>query len=388
MAKSKSGRRANGEGTNIRLNEQQNRWEAKITVDGKRRTITGKTREDVRLKMTAMARDRDRGLPVAEGALTVKQYLGDWLSNKKATVEAGTWLRYEQLSRAYIIPALGRHKLAKLSPHQVQSFYAKTLQESGLSPTTVKQIHATLHASLNDAVRHDLAPRNVSALVQKPQKAKAEMLTYDAAQVEQLKAAMQGDPHEGVYLLLLNSGMRLGELIALHWRDVDLTCGTAALQRGWQRRGTSAFSEGKQKTEDSRRTIRLTPTAVELLRAQHKRQIERRLAAGPMWQEHDLLFSREDGTHLSHSMLEHHWPHVVKRAGLPYIRPHDLRHTFATLLLRNGAGVKVVSEMLGHSSVRITLEIYAHVQPDMQADAVAMLETIIGNQTSKKKEAQ
>jgi integrase len=359
MAKGKSGRRANGEGTNISFNQARDRWEAKITIDGKRYSITGHTRKDVRLRMTAMARDRDRGMPTPEANITVAKWLDDWLQARRG-IRDSSWIRNEQLVRIHLRPGLGKHRLAKLTPAHVQRFYADKLAEGTLSSSTVKRMHETLHKCLQDALHMGLVVRNAADVPNKLQNAKAPKQTYTTRQAGQLLRSLAGDRMEALIVLVLNTGMREGELIALKWADVDLACATVRVQQGRTKK-IRGFADETTKTESSRRSIALTPEAVEALRAHRTRQKTERLAMGSLWPKNDLVFVSSAGTHLNPSNLRKWWMRQTEIAQLPHIRFHDLRHTAATWLIAQGVPVNIVQRMLGHADPATTMRFYAHV---------------------------
>jgi integrase len=187
----------------------------------------------------------------------------------------------------------------------------------------------------------------------------------------------KGNRLEAFYVLALNTGMRLGELLGLKWRDLDLEAGTVQIQSSLKK-AVSGHALGKPKTAGSRRKVMLTPTAIAALRVHRARQLEERLQS-PVWHENDLVFTNSIGNTLCPTnVYRRGFKPLLRRAGLPMIRLHDTRHTAATLLLLSGIHPKVVSEMLGHSSINITLNLYSHVLPDMQASATSAMERLLG----------
>ena len=191
-------------------------------------------------------------------------------------------------------------------------------------------------------------------------------------------ASEAGDRLEALYVLALNTGMRQGELLALKWDDVDLERGVLRVRRTLTREGGS-YAFGEPKTKKSRRTIRLTTGAVQLLRDHLSRQLEEMERIGSLYQPGGLIFATEAGTIINPSNLRNRsFKPLLRRAGLRQVRFHDLRHTCATLLLSKNINPKVVSEMLGHASVRITLDTYSHLMPDMQETAANALQEALG----------
>jgi integrase len=205
------------------------------------------------------------------------------------------------------------------------------------------------------------------------------VLSADEARI--LLAAVEGDRLEALYVLALTTGMRRGELLALRWTDVDLHARAPAVHvratLRYQNADTYFFDPPK--TDKSRRRIGLSSTALEALRAHRTRQLEERLAVGVVWRDEDLVFCTPIGGALcGNHFSERDFQALLTRAGLPRIRFHDLRHTCATLLLRRGVHPKVVSELLGHSTVTMTLDRYSHVLPDMQQAAMEAMDGILG----------
>jgi integrase len=267
-----------------------------------------------------------------------------------------------------------------------QALYTKKLQE-GLSPTTVRSIHLRLHHALKDALRLGLAAVNVSEKVSPPRAAHHEMQTLSEEQARQFLQAAAGERFYVLYVLALTTGMREGELLALRWQDVDLEQALLQVRLTIQesrRQGEHGNLIGmyilvEPKTAKSRRRISLAPIAVSALRAHRKRQNEERLRLGPAWDTtYDLVFPNSIGRLMDPRNFLLLFRRILTRAGLPRLRFHDLRHTAATLLLRRGINPKVVAEMLGHASVRITLDIYSHVTPDMQETAAMVMEAVFG----------
>jgi integrase len=309
---------------------------------------------------------------------TEAQYLASWLATIKPTVKPRTWQGYEQAIRIHIVPALGRERLVRLTAQQVQAFYAAKLEE-GLAPGTVGRLHVTLHGALEAAVRLTIIPRNVTDLVTPPRPARREMQILTPAQAQCFLRAVSGHRLEALYVLALTTGMRMGELLGLRWRDVDLDAGAPHLSiMNTLHYGKGGWHLGSSKTLESRRRVDLAPMAADALRAHRTRQLQERLLLGPDWHDHDFDFTRGDGEPLRAThLLDQDFRPQLASAGLPPIRFHDLRHTAATLLLLANVPAKVVSELLGHSNVSITLGLYSHVLPSMQRDAAAVMERML-----------
>jgi integrase len=267
--------------------------------------------------------------------------------------------------------------LNKLTPQHVQALYARKLAE-GLSPTTVHHIHEVFHAALQGALRLNLVLRNVSDLVDPPRMTRRTLTTLTEQQAQQLVASVAGTRWEALYVLALTTGMRMGELLALRWSDINLADGSLQIHSTlFFDAGAPYFSEPK--TAHSRRRIALGRRAVDAL-ARHRELIKlEEMQAAARWTDLNLVFPDCQGRPINGKNLLRAYfrPHLA-HAGLPLIRFHDLRHTAATLLLGRGVNPKVVSEMLGHSTIAITLDIYSHVVPHMQQQAASIMDDVLG----------
>jgi integrase len=373
-------KRGNGEGSIYPVKDKQGRvvgyrgsyWV--YTADGpKRRYLSGKERKVVAAELAKALANRADGLVFDAGALTVGAYLDRWLEDVRNTVRQSTFEGYEYAIRPHIKPALGRIKLKDLSPAHVRWFYRERL-DSGLAPATVHKLHVVLHKALKAAVADGLIPRNVTAELKLPRITREEIDPLDQDEARRLLEASRGDRLEALYVLALNTGMRQGELLALKWDDVDLERGVLRVRRTLTHSG-KAFVLGEPKSKKSRRTIRLTGGAVQALKEHLSRQLEEMERMGSLYQPGGHIFATEAGTIINPSNLRNRsFKPLLKRAGLRPIRFHDLRHTCATLLLSKDVNPKIVSEMLGHSSIAITLDTYSHVLPNMRDQAAAAME--------------
>jgi len=366
---------AKGDGITKR---KDGRYMARYTVqtpDGpKRKPIYGRKYKEVEKKLAEARGDAVRGLIFDADNLKLSEYLDRWLADSVAdTVRPTTFERYEQIVRVHIRPALGNLKLKSVTPAHVRGLYRDKL-EVGLSPRTVQYIHVTLHKALKQALADGLIPRNATEAVRPPQIRKEEIRPLTAEQVKMLFKAVRDDRLESLYILAVHTGLRQGELLGLKWGDVDLEAGTLQVRRTLTTaKGGPVLSAPK--TKGSRRTVKLSQTALEILKSHLERQLMEIDQAGDLWHEKGLIFATESGEFLNrHYITTHRFKPLLKRAGLPQIRFHDLRHTCATLLLLKNVNPKIVSEMLGHSSIAITLDTYSHVLPNMQNEAATAME--------------
>lgn len=369
MAKKKRG---NGEGSIYR--RANGIWAAQYTVctsEGRKRSsVSGKTRAEVSRKLTEALADRDGGFICDAGKLTVRQYLSRWLADSvKGAVKEATYANYSYLAHTHISPALGHVKLKSLTPPHVRSFYGVKAQ-SGLSAATVKKMHVVLHKALSQAVSDGLIPRNAAHGVKLPRVSLPgdEIKPLNSEECAAFLEAARGERLEALYVLAVHCGLREGELLALRWEDADLEALKPALQvrrtltRGEDGRG---WIVGASTKSGKGRRVRLTRRATTALKDHRKRQLQERMRLAGLWQDQGLVFPNQTGSLFNPSNLRNRsFKRIKARAGVREdLRFHDLRHTCATLLLGDGINAKVVSEMLGHTSITITLNTYSHVLP-------------------------
>jgi integrase len=363
------------------------RYMARYTVytpDGPRRkTIYGKQYKDVEKKLAEARGDAARGIVFDDENMTVGEYISSWLSDSaKHAVKATTYRAYESQVRKHIIPALGRVRLSTLTPAHLQALYAAKLRD-GLKPASVRQIHAILHRALEQAVRFNLIPTNPAGKVDPPKIRQDEITPLSAEQANRLLevARDEGNRFEALYVLALTTGLRIGELLGLRWSDIDLDARRLRVSRQVQR-GEAGSGEGLIFTEPkaaSKRTVDLPTRTVEALKRHRKRQLEEKLRAGGAYQDNALVFATSLGTPFGpETVTQRSFKPLLKRAGLPEIRFHDLRHTYATLLLTRGVHPTYVQRALGHSSVKMTLDRYSHWMPSMGRATAEAIEAALG----------
>ncbi len=344
------------------------RYEARLSLsDGRRPSIYGKTEQEVVEKMTRMLSDDHRGLPVITKKLTVKEYLTDWLENG-TTVGPTTKPGYCHYINKHIIPALGRIQLAKLTPQQVQAFI-KAKQATDLTPRTVQYIYAILRKALNDALKMGLVSQNVATLIPNtPKVRQQEVEPLTPTEVNTLLKSIKGHRLEPLWISAMATGMRQGELLGLTWDNVDLVAGTVSIRRQLQRiDGTLQLVPTK--TDRSRRVLNLPKVAVDALKMQRAYQIWE--SASPEWRGNalNLVFTTKRGTPLEASNVTHYFQKALKAAHVRHTTFHNARHTNASLLLAQGADLRTIMGVLGHSQITLTANTYTHLMPDLKRDA-------------------
>lgn len=244
-------------------------------------------------------------------------------------------------------------------------------------------MYAVLSKTLRAAERWGLIEKNTAALVSPPRPQKREMRVWTLGEVRQFLQASEKRKFYIAYVLAVFTGMRRGEILGLRWSDIDLEKGVIHVQRTlYKTKGKLVFQEPK--TRGSKRSIVISPIVISALKKHRVRQQEMRLKLGQAYVDHDLVVCSWNGNPVDPSDLNEDFKMAIKKAGVPQIRFHDLRHTHATILLQLGEHPKVVSERLGHSSVTITLDTYSHVLPDMQRALAENLEAAIKNLAEKR----
>lgn len=354
-------------------------------VDGKRRQKRQSgynTKKEAEAALAAMIDRINRGDYIEPTTETVKDYLERWLrdsvQNKARQTTVGN---YRFLLEKHVIPVIGGIVLSKLQPMHIQSLYRLKLESGridrsgGLSPTTVRRIHAVLHKAFATAVKWQLLPRNPADAVEVPKPARTQMKYYNKSQVEKLLATVEDDAfYHTLYLTAIMTGLRRGELLALRWQDINLESASASICRSLVQLSDGSLAFQFPKTEHGERNIAL-PQVVVIAFMQHREyQNKRKSDMGDSYQDQNLVFADELGNPIVPSTLLRHFKKSLANAKLPHIRFHDLRHTHATLMLAQGVHPKVVSERLGHGSIQITLDIYSHALPNLQAEAAKKLE--------------
>jgi len=378
-----SARRDRGEGAVFQ--RPDGRWEARLELgwaDGKRQRkfVYGRTKKEALAKLREAQRQAAEGTLVVSERTTVEQFLTSWLESVQPTLRPATWRRYEQYVRLHTVPTLGRVRLAKLGPQHLQRLYADRLK-AGVSAQSVVHLHRTLHRALSHALKWGFVGRNVAALVDPPRVERPEYEPLTAEEARQLLDAARGNRLEALYVLALTTGLRRGELLGLRWQDVDLDARVLSVRRSLQIGEDGRWRSGDPKTKRSRRPVLLVDMAVDALMRHRERQDRERDTAGELWRDPELVFVNTVGGLIqADDFLKRHFYPLLKRAELRRVRFHDLRHSTATLLLACGVHPKIVSEILGHSRISITLDLYTHVSEDMQREAVDRLQDLLGSQ--------
>lgn len=369
----KLARRRRDRGDGAIFQRADGRWVARLRDSaGRTRYLYAKDRAQAKQRLAEAQAVVHVGQPLPDQRLTFGRYLLDWVAGLGAGVKPRTVAYYDTYVRRHLLPSdLAQKPLGRLEPSDLRRLYTAKLI-SGLSSTSVHHIHAVIHVALQRAVDDGVLGRNVAALVGRSNRPKVrhiEMNTIaEGDQPRRFLEAAKGERLEALLVLALTTGMRRGELLALRWKDVDLDRSVLAVTGSLQGQSRPTLSIGTPKSGKSR-SVALGTVAVTALREHRKRQAQEQLLVGGEWRDVGLVFSTEFGDFLSPTTLRLALRRTLSRAGLPTIRFHDLRHSAATLMLSRGVHPKMASEMLGHSTIAITLDLYSHVTANMQREA-------------------
>jgi integrase len=356
-------------------------WSYVVRVDGRPTWVGGfRTRADAKRARDGARDGLHQQTYVPPARETLGTYLDAWVATQATLRRPGTVAMYTA-KLAYVRGPLGRVRLDRLHVEQLDELYRDLFAHGGhdgqpLARSTVRLVHIVLRKALGDAVRKGTLAQNVAARATVPERrpsgepapvpgrGRPRPGVWSAAEVRRFVAAVEGDRLRALWVVLVNCGLRRGEALGLGWADVDLAAGRLAVRRCLVTvNGAAQWSPPK--TPKSERSFRLDPVTVAALKAHRARQLAERLAVGAGWRPtDDLVFAEPGGSPLDPAAVSKRFLTLARRAGLPRIRLHDLRHSYATNALRAGVPVKVVSTRLGHASVAITLDIYAHVLPD------------------------
>jgi integrase len=392
--------RGNGEGSIFR-DPTSGRWVGKLTLGfderGRqiRRKFHGSTRAAVAQRMKSARAALDAGLPVPDERLTVGQWLQTWLNGLGDSVTDSTVEAYRFRIRAYIAPHLGLVRLVYLTPNQVKG-WLRGLEAEGLAASTRQGARATLRRALRVAEQEGLVSRNVAAIADGPRGASRAGRSLTAEEAKALVRAAQervdvepGRPGRrpvamqrlaGAVDVALGLGLRRGELLGLRWDDVELDAKPPRVTiTGQLVRGKGIGLVRHSPKTGRQREIFLPPFVAKALVAQRRRQAAERLAAGSAWTDSGLVFTTPSGTPVDPRNFNRLLAKAAKRADLGHVHPHELRHSAASLALAEGVPIEVVSELLGHSSIRVTKDVYGHLLPGQKAAVAGALERILGS---------
>ena len=356
-------RRSAGEGSIYKL--PNGRWQGAVDlgwVNGKRqrRRITRATRRAVVAELRELVQQAEQGQLSPAKPPTLAAWLDIYLAEVAATrVRPSTLASYESHIKRQIAPALAQHRIDRLRPQHISTFYRDL--SGSLSASPVRRIHAILRRALTVAVRWGLISANPATMVDPPPMTKSQITPYTVEEARAFLAAVERDRLKARWVVGLSLGMRQGEVLGLQWCDVDFDRDHLRVRRALRRQPGGALTLVATKTASSERTIPMPTPVAEALRGHRKRQLEQRMKLGDAWHESDFVFTTAIGTPINPRNDYRSFQLIIKKSGLRKVRLHDLRHTAASLLLAQGVPARVVMEILGHSQISVTMNTYSQV---------------------------
>ena len=354
-------KRSDGEGS-LYFSESENTWIAEVTLpDGKRKKKRSKKQQVVKawlLEYRNLVKEND---PPVDERITLSGFFAKFLEESaKHTLKPKTYSSYKWLIEKHVIPEIGRLKLASLKPHHLQKLYSDKIG-SGLSKKTVLHLHSVIRRALNEAVKWGLIHKNPCSSVTPPRPEKRVPEVWNVEQAQEFLRAVRDHRWYAIYLIALTTGARRGEILGLEWENIDFDRKTVSIQKTVSEiRGKPVI--GEPKTQRSRRKISLPDIVIDSLEE---------LGRGT-----GFIFTTSNGTPVAPRNLLRHYYRVLGSLDIPTIRFHDLRHTAATILLTKDVHPKKVQELLGHSSITITLDTYSHVIKGIHSEAAQKMDGI------------
>jgi integrase len=347
-------------------------------ANGKKKYIweTFRTSDQAQKRLTELLHQIDTGT-LARPKGTLGEFTEQWLRDyAKPNLAPTTYQGYESIYRSGIKPILGNILLKDLRPSHIQEYITSKLS-TGISNTTVRHHIVFLHDILETGVKWQLLMRNPVDSVTMPKIIKHEMKILDEHQATTILMEVQGTKYYSIFSLALYTGVRQSELLALQWSDIDLLMAELSVSKSLHRLNTGEYVKTKTKTAKSSRKIALSPDTCVMLRQHLENELNKCSESRRKFTDDRLVFCEWDGKPLNPDTITRHWKRIIERLNYPHVRFHDLRHTMASWMLMKGISPKVVQERLGHASISTTLDIYSHVTPGMQREAVEIFDKIL-----------
>lgn len=365
-------------------------WWARITIgktpEGKqkRKAFYGKTRKEVQEKLTAALNDLNNNTYIEPSKMTLEQWMYIWLRDyKKPSVKMKTYAAYEAQVKNHIIPELGNYTLSALRNDMVQRF-VNGLSDKGLKSLTVERIVGILKAALVQAVDNGLIAKSPATRVKMPAPQERTPRVLTVPEQEVFMKAAKNHRNGEIFLLILGTGLRIGEALALTWNDIDfenaiLSVNRTQIEYCEHVNGETIYHRtyNSPKTKTSKRKIPLIPVLITMLLNLKTQREEEKQRFKDAYQDNNLIFCNYYGVSLSYSAISDKLHDICKEADLEGVHPHTLRHTFATRGLENGVELKVMQELLGHSSIKMTADLYTHVLIETKQNSIMKLANTI-----------
>jgi len=338
-------------------------------------TVHGR-KKDAEARLAELLVEYNHDQLVQPDQVTVAQYMDKWLQTyAKLKVRETTYARYESLIRVHVKPNFGERRLRDLRAEEIQTLYREL--QSRLSNHSIRRLHYVLHEALKYAERWKYVSQNIMKQVEPPPEPDTEMVIWTEEEVRRFLEVSQTNRHYALFHLLLHTGLRVGEALALKWQNTDLDNRTLLITHTLRQAGRKP-KLGPTKRKNSKRLIPIVKPVVQVLQQHRIKQMEHRLALGSEYRDMGFVFASEVGTPLNISNIHRrHWRPLVQKAKVPYICIHNLRHTAVSLLIRAGVDITTISNILGHSNPTVTLNIYSHLLPGAKEDAMERLARLI-----------
>jgi integrase len=350
---------------------------------GKKKYIweTFRTSDQAQKRLTELLHQIDTGT-LARPKGTLGEFTEQWLEYSKSNLRITTYMGYKNIYSSGISPKLGNILLKDLRPSHIQEYMVAKLS-TGASNTTVRHHLTFLHAVLERAVKLQLLTRNPVDAISMPKIIKKEMKILDKQQAALILTELEKSPYYPIYALALCTGMRQSELLALKWKDLDLLMAELSVNKGSHRLPGGEFVITPPKTRKSKRRIPLSPDVCIMLRHHLDDQINQCAKTDIKFTDDRLVFCKYKGEPINPNTVSQYWTRLLKRLNCPHVRFHDLRHTAASWMIMKGVPYKTVSEILGHESIATTLDIYGHLLPGMQQEAVKVFDNILDHRIAR-----
>ncbi len=377
-----AGRRMNGDG-GLYQRASDGRWVGAVTLgyndEGTllRKTVSAKTKAEALQKLKGLQKQLDDGLPAPNDRMTVPQLLTRWHDDVlRHQVRPSAASNYKAISDTHLVPAFRRKSVARLTAADVDKLMSEKI-DAEYAVSTVRRIRSVLVQALDQGVLWGVVGRNVAKSTRGPKdmnRKDGRSLTPD--QARKLLEAAKSDRYGALFVTMLTLGLRRGEALGLAWEDVDLEGGVLTVRRALKREGGTLVL-GEVKTKSSRRALNVPAELVRILKAHRAAQTADRLKVGEAWADTGLVFTTTVGTAIDPRNTGRYFDNLCEAAGLGHWHPHELRHSAASLMLAAGVPIEVVSDVLGHASIRMTADTYGHVMaPQREAASEAIAGTL------------
>jgi integrase len=344
----------------------------------RRRYVSGKSRAVVVKKLRDLQRHIDDGIPAPDAVVTVSELFRRWFEDVlRHQVAPSALSNYSSVATHHILPTLGALRLSELTTSDVDKLLSRKI-DSGLAVSSVQRIRSVLAQAIGQAMRWGWVNRNAATLARAPRAERREGRSLTSEQARTLLKSLEGHRNEALYALMLSTGLRRGEALGLYWSDLDATKGLLQIRRQLKREG-GILVTSDTKTSKSRRTVNVPLQVLRMLGDHRRRQELASVERGLDLVEPGFIFTSLTGTPIDPRNFYREFRQIARRAGLGDWHPHELRHSAASLMLASGVKIQVVSEVLGHASIRMTADVYGHIlDPDRQIAADVMGDALWG----------